>query len=116
MLGSVDNGRQITNYSATFLVDIDECTNTTACGEDSELKRCVNNLGSFNCYCKNGYSKEGDRCAGIYISWCMQFAVKLFHLAISVTLPTLSRDYGFSATLHQALMGECFVVQCSMLT
>ena len=39
--------------------DIDECQTTQAAKCEH---RCANTLGSFQCYCNEGYSVEGNKC------------------------------------------------------
>ena len=48
-----------------YLLDIDECT-------DEELPcalnaYCENTVGAFKCYCKEGYTAEGNKCNGKYL-------------------------------------------------
>ena len=46
-----------------MLPDIDECARgTNTCHEDAT---CTDNLGSYTCDCKPGYSGDGATCDGI---------------------------------------------------
>ena len=42
--------------------DVDECDITGSCHEDAN---CANNVGSYECTCKEGYSGDGSFCADI---------------------------------------------------
>ena len=43
--------------------DIDECTNSSACGQN---QLCVDTIGSFMCNCIEGFTltQDGDDCEG----------------------------------------------------
>jgi hypothetical protein len=44
-------------------LDIDECAlNTHTCHENAT---CVNNIGSYECVCNQGYTGDGRNCAGM---------------------------------------------------
>jgi len=46
-----------------YKIDIDECsTNNGGCSLDA---KCTNNIGSFSCTCKTGYSGDGFTCTGM---------------------------------------------------
>lgn len=45
-----------------YITDIDECTTTPeVCHADAT---CTNNVGSYQCQCKPGYSGDGKGCTG----------------------------------------------------
>ena len=53
-----------------FLLDIDECAlNRDNCHDDSS---CINNIGSFECVCKQGYTGDGVNCAGRTIKYSLR--------------------------------------------
>ena len=48
-----------------FLLDTDECAlNTDNCHDNAS---CINNIGSFECVCKQGYTGDGVNCAGMTV-------------------------------------------------
>ena len=53
----------IVNFLTLTLADIDECA-TTQAGNCEH--RCLNTLGSYQCYCNAGYSVEGSKCKRKY--------------------------------------------------
>ncbi|KAL4223228.1 Immunoglobulin C-2 Type [Mactra antiquata] len=53
----------LVGFNETTCEDIDECKGETSkCPEHS---RCVNSLGSFKCFCKDGFVLTDDRCVDI---------------------------------------------------
>jgi len=46
-------------FKSDECVDIDECL-TDVCKKEGEL--CLNNPGSYQCICAQGYKMEGDKC------------------------------------------------------
>ena len=54
-----------------FLLDIDECQNSShGCNENAT---CVNTTGHFNCTCNPGYTRDGKTCSGkIFLPFIMQ--------------------------------------------
>lgn len=54
-----------------YIFDSEECTDIDECEKDEKVcgpphtVKCVNNLGSYECVCKDGYEKRGKRCARI---------------------------------------------------
>ena len=45
-----------------FALDIDECSkNGSPCDENAD---CLNNLGSYTCSCKDGFTGNGTVCVG----------------------------------------------------
>ena len=59
----------ITSHSVVSLVycivDINECLNETCSDVNAE---CVNNVGSYSCQCKQGYTGDGDNCTSMLIT------------------------------------------------
>ena len=50
-------------FSWLYRLDIDECHLTLHdCNQQAE---CVNNPGSFDCFCKSGFSGNGTSCKGM---------------------------------------------------
>ncbi len=45
-----------------YLLDIDECTNSTMNNCDLNNGNCTNTEGGFNCSCNAGYSGDGTTC------------------------------------------------------
>ena len=46
-----------------FVLDINECTNTT---HDCDVNaRCNNTIGSYTCECNQGFNGTGTNCTGI---------------------------------------------------
>ena len=46
-----------------LILDIDECLANN--GECNEHEECLNIIGSRECYCINGYQKDGETCIGM---------------------------------------------------
>ena len=54
---TTDNSVQKTGFSANFFTDLDECsTNNGGCQHI-----CKNTIGSYKCYCQNGFVLHTDR-------------------------------------------------------
>lgn len=81
-------------FSASFMVEIDECK-TTAHGCEHE---CVNTLGTYECSCKIGYElhSDGKHCEG------------KTHIIAVRTLSTVQRLTKSVAFNFQMLAEECW--------
>lgn len=44
--------------------DVDECTDANPCDANGA---CQNTLGSFVCFCNNGFTGDGLTCTGSYV-------------------------------------------------
>ena len=57
-----------------FITDVDECNNVTysPCHANAT---CNNTLGSYICYCHEGYDGNGTNCTGMYL---ISFSVCIF--------------------------------------
>ncbi|MCP4351131.1 MAG: hypothetical protein GY795_37175, partial [Desulfobacterales bacterium] len=52
---------------------MDECSNQThTCSLNAN---CANTVGSFECECKAGYSRDGVICKGIYSNTAIQLSM-----------------------------------------
>ena len=48
--------------SINFQIDIDECKGSNnVCDENAN---CSNTVGSYNCTCKDGFTRDGHSCSG----------------------------------------------------
>lgn len=52
-----------------YLLDIDECTNSTMNNCDPNNGNCTNTEGGFNCSCNAGYSGDGITCISESKNW-----------------------------------------------
>ena len=48
-------------------LDIDECDMETDMCDDDSRAGCNNTLGSYECYCKTGFTGDGVNCTGKYM-------------------------------------------------
>lgn len=60
------------------IIDINECNLNDACTNVGN-STCVNNPGSYECVCGNGFVREGNNCKGKSSS---QFVYKLINNGI----------------------------------
>lgn len=51
---------EINYLSFDFLIDINECNDSTICGNGV----CINTIGSYTCNCSTGYKFDGQTCIG----------------------------------------------------
>ena len=47
-----------------YYLDIDECDMETDLCDDETKAVCTNTLGSYECYCKSGFTGDGFNCTG----------------------------------------------------
>ena len=68
-------------YICLCVADVDECLTSQQTGglvlnDCSPLGTCINEIGSFNCSCKEGYSGNGRTCEGIFIQYISKYKIQ----------------------------------------
>ena len=94
---------QLLNMLMYAFQDVDECERQNGGCEHS----CVNEVGSYHCACRDGYTLADDRhmCNGnIHYLWLGIFATACSHvMSISLSVCSLSLHFSISNLLHFAI-------------
>ena len=94
---------QLLNMLMYAFQDVDECERQNGGCEHS----CVNEVGSYHCACRDGYTLADDRhmCNGnIHYLWLGIFTTACSHvMSISLSVCSLSLHFSISNLLHFAI-------------